>query len=428
MNDRILMHLACVAICWAGALGAAAAPAGDPACRVVCRGTAVEFHSPAFVFRLDTSDGLRAVAWENRLTGRTLDLGHGAEIEFDIGLPGQPLQTPKLRVVKSPAATNGDDCQAVFQLESDDPQATVAVTYLWDTAPPVLRKLVTITNRSAQAWNRLLNVRLGRYETANVRLADRPASGPHCIPVSREFPQPDSTQVERGFPVYAADEFFLSLAHPAGVGEGCGWQDLATALSRRTDRGRCCAEVLRDGIRRRTGGPSATAFLRHITSRMRRVVRGHDQPYAIFEPFGARPGGSFDETEEFVLDNIAKVAEGQRQTGLRFDAYSVDFWVDYRGTLKECDPLRFPHGLAQIKEELDKLGTPLACGSTVRWELWSIGGNPQVQGCLNFDPQQPDTVNGCPGAGNRFAAPPSPSGRCTSRPFATTSAKTASGC
>ena len=48
---------------------------------------------------------------------------------------------------------------------------------------------------------------------------DRPASGPHCIPAPREFPQPDGTQVERGFPVYAADEFFLTLAHPAGVAE-----------------------------------------------------------------------------------------------------------------------------------------------------------------------------------------------------------------
>ena len=45
---------------------------------------------------------------------------------------------------------------------------------------------------------------------------------------------------------------------------------------------------------------------------MGRVVRVHDRPYAIFEPFGARPGGSFDETEEFVLDSIAKVAEAPR--------------------------------------------------------------------------------------------------------------------
>ena len=64
---------------------------------------------------------------------------------------------------------------------------------------------------------------------------------------------------------------------------------------------------------------------------MRRVVRGHDKPYAIFEPFGARPGGNFNETEEFVLDNIAKLAQGQREAGCHFDLYSIDFWVDFHG-------------------------------------------------------------------------------------------------
>ena len=33
--------------------------------------------SPAFEFVLDTRDSLRAVAWTNRLTGRTLNLGGG---------------------------------------------------------------------------------------------------------------------------------------------------------------------------------------------------------------------------------------------------------------------------------------------------------------------------------------------------------------
>jgi hypothetical protein len=393
MNDRILTHLAWVAICCVGAIWAAAAPAAEPACGVVCDGTAVELHSSAFVFRLDTSDGLRAVAWENRLTGRTLDLGRGVEVEFDLGLPGQPLQTPRLRVVKRPAATSADCGRAVFELESDDPSARVSVTYHWDAAQSVLHKSVTITNRGEPTWNRLLNIRLGRYETPGVRLVDRPASGPHCIPAPREFPNPDGTQVERGFPVYAAEEFFLTLAHPAGVAEAADGKILLRQYPGvRLESGATlkCLETVY-GVA--PAGQARTAFLRHVTSRMRRVVRGHDRPYAIFEPFGARPGGSFDETEAFVLDSIAKVAEGQRQTGLRFDAYSVDFWVDYRGTLKECDPQRFPQGLVRIKEELHKLGTPLGLWIDSSWELWSIGGNPQVQGCLNTDPQRPDTVN-----------------------------------
>jgi hypothetical protein len=37
----------------------------------------VRLTAPAFVFTLDIVDGLRAVSWENRLTGRTLELGGG---------------------------------------------------------------------------------------------------------------------------------------------------------------------------------------------------------------------------------------------------------------------------------------------------------------------------------------------------------------
>ncbi|MDA1088475.1 MAG: hypothetical protein O2901_15865 [Verrucomicrobia bacterium] len=45
----------------------------------------VTLESPAFAFTLDVNDSLCAVAWENRLTGCTLDLGNGPEVAFDIG-------------------------------------------------------------------------------------------------------------------------------------------------------------------------------------------------------------------------------------------------------------------------------------------------------------------------------------------------------
>ena len=72
-----------------------------PACRVVQQAEQVEMHSPHFVFRLDTTSGLRAQSWENRLSGRTLSLGNAAELEFDIGLPDGPLTTPQLEVLKA---------------------------------------------------------------------------------------------------------------------------------------------------------------------------------------------------------------------------------------------------------------------------------------------------------------------------------------
>jgi hypothetical protein len=119
---------------------------------------------------------------------------------------------------------------------------------------------------------------------------------------------------------------------------------------------------------------------------MRRTTRGHDRPYAIFEPFGGRANGQFDETEEFVLDMIGKVAEGQRDSGCRFDLFSVDFWVDYSGDLKGCDPQRFPNGLARIREALESEGIGLGLWIDSSGEAWSIGGNPATEPALNIDP------------------------------------------
>jgi len=352
------------------AIAQGAAP-DSKSCRVFGQGAVVELHSPFFVYRLRTEDGLRAASWENRITGRTLNLGNGAEVEFDIGLPDLPLKTPKLRVTRSPTAGEGATGEALFELASDDPKASVTVTYRWDAKRPVLQKLVKITNASGQEWNRLLNVRVGSYAVTNRAHA----------------PSGD----ERGFPVYIDDETFMTLAHPAGLAEA---KDAKVVLRQfpgaRVGPGQTfdCMEAIY-GVG--TIGGARKAFLDHLTGRMRRTVRGHDRPYAIFEPFGARQGGVFYETEAFVLDSMATVARGQQDAGCHFDLYSVDFWVDYRGTLKECDPERFPNGLKRIREELDKLGTSLGLWIDSSWERWSIGGNPKVQSCLNVDTHRPQT-------------------------------------
>jgi hypothetical protein len=60
------------------------------------------------VLHLDTASGLRAVAWENRLTGRKISVSNGPELEFDIGLPDKPLQTPQLEVAKVEVKGEGE--------------------------------------------------------------------------------------------------------------------------------------------------------------------------------------------------------------------------------------------------------------------------------------------------------------------------------
>ncbi|NQU11513.1 hypothetical protein HQ590_12025, partial [bacterium] len=53
-------------------------------CRAIRQGNAVELRSPTFVVRLGVADGLRAVSWENRLTGQVLALGNGPELGVDL--------------------------------------------------------------------------------------------------------------------------------------------------------------------------------------------------------------------------------------------------------------------------------------------------------------------------------------------------------
>jgi hypothetical protein len=130
-------------------------------------------------------------------------------------------------------------------------------------------------------------------------------------------------------------------------------------------------------------------FLAHLEGRMRRVVRGHDQPYAIFDSFGGRPDGKnpFDETEDYLLDNLAKVAEGARDSGCRFDYHSIEFWVDYHGDLTQPDPERFPHGFSNILPVLKELDMRPGLWIDSSWENWSVGGNPAVKPDLTNDPQ-----------------------------------------
>jgi hypothetical protein len=349
--------------------------------------------SPTFEFVLDTRDGLRAVAWTNRLTGRTLNLGGGPEVEFDLGLPDQPPVTPRLRVARLPATVDTDDAiEAVFELEADEPEASVTVTYRWDGTRPVLRKFVTITNRGTTEWNRLLNARLGEYATGAAKL-----TGGELIP----YPPSFRARAHRigglqGFPVYAEDEFFLSLAHPAGwATQESGKVSLRHYPGVKLSPGesRDCMEAVY-GVGAASAGRAA--FVAHIRSRMRRVARGHDRPYAIFEPFGARADGAvderhrtpdamyaagnlFDENEPFLLDMIDKVAEGRREGDCRFDYFLIDFWVDHKGDIKRADPWRFPNQFERIKTALR--GTGMTPGLWIDSSFcgWSIGGNPATK-------------------------------------------------
>ena len=345
----------------------------------------VELRTPCFILKLDTGDGLRAGSLENRLTGKVLSLGNGAEVELDTGESEQAASTVKLRVTHLPEQIRRLSGRSVFGLEGEDAKISVRVTYQWDATQPVLSKFVEIVNDGDQPLNRLLNVRLGTYPTdagqVSVRL------------------NPDRTQVhayDYGLPVFLDEEFFFGIAHPSGwvtnQGKEVSMRQYPGINLAAGEAFNCMEAVY--GVA--GSGDARPAFLAYLTSRMRRVVRGHDMPYAIFEAFGGN-GEDADfwsgkgeqwETEEYLLDNIMKVAQGKQESGCQFDYYSIDFWHDSAGDLIRFDPQLFPNGFGPIKEELAKIGTlPGLWISSGGYPGWSIGDNPAIKPAMAHNNQ-----------------------------------------
>ncbi|MFZ1937090.1 MAG: hypothetical protein WCB27_21720 [Thermoguttaceae bacterium] len=345
-------------------LSTSAVIAAESGSLVVLGGSRVELQSSFFVYTLDVSGGLRAVKWENRLTGKTISLGRGPELEVDLGELNGPHQTPKWRAV----ALGGRKTGMSVALGCTEPKLSATVLYQWDDKEPVLHKFVTITN-DGQREVRLLNVRLGTYPT-DAKLADR----------------------EQGFPVYLNGEYFMSLAHPAGWATAKDktvslrqYPGIKLAPGAKFD----CMEAVygvgeRDAARK--------TFVAHVRSRMRRVVRGHDKPYAIFDNFGSWPSGahgSWFNSDEFELHSLRLLAKSQKATGCRFDFCNIHFWVDPAGDLKRWNPEKFPKGIANIKPILDSLGTApgLWIDSSNTWGGgWGIGLNPAARPSVSDNP------------------------------------------
>jgi hypothetical protein len=356
--------LVCLKLCLC--LVSSAAVADGQCCRVLQTGKQFQLQSPLFVYRLDASDGLRALSWKNRLSGHEITLGKGPELEVDLGEPSAP-KTVKLDVAKLPSAGAAERIEARFGLTAKEQGIVVTVIYRWDAKEPVLHKFVEITNAGNKKI-RLLNVRLGTYPT-DAKLVDR----------------------EQGFPVYLNDEYFMSLAHPAGWAVAKdGTISLRQYPGTKVAPGatfKCMEAVYGVGDKQ----AARETFVVHVRNRMRRVVRGHDKPYAIYDNFGSWPqgaGGNWGNSDEYELHSLRLLAESQRATGCRFDFCNIHFWVDSAGDMKGWDPLRFPKGIKNVKAMLDPLGTApgLWICSSVTWGAsWSLNAD-RAKASLTDDP------------------------------------------
>jgi hypothetical protein len=284
--------------------------------------------------------------------------------------------------------------------------------------------------RSAQAKGRAVEVRMEsadrrlaavvRFEAAapggsirqRVRLANT-AEFPVTVMdvgLGRYRAGAEVTRGGQGVPVYVGEAGFVAVEHPAGwvAGEGREVQ-LTQHPGRRLQPGESfeCMPVIfgaagrGDGQRTpgagaaaSTGGPRA-AFHRYVERRMRRRRRGHARPYAIFDNFGSWtlrddvPDHTAKNSESDVMHSIARVQEGQRGTGLRFDLFSVDFWVDAAGDLYRADPSRFPRGFSRIRRALAAHGAAPGLWIDSSLATWSIGDNPATRTAQTHAPDYP---------------------------------------
>ncbi len=470
-------------------MGPAATQAVGKAFHVMKNDQKVELRSPLFTLSLDTSAGLRADRWENRLTGRIISLGGGSEVEIDLdtaesriwlpglpatvlipadargkplsltmggfglydyrfmrvllnghevgvrdaperwraplvidlgpgspmhsyvrfgeeneiaaelsgladrsprleeldprgtrGLPdpiqwpatfekyltiGVPMETPRWEAARGRFNQKEDGYEAVFRFSARGMPISATVTYRWNNETPVLRKSVEILHSGTET-RRLLHARLGDYPT-DARVSDG----------------------ERGFPVYLDNEFFLSLAHPAGWATGHDGRALLRQYP---------GTVLKPGVPFRAfdvimgvtkAGSGKAGFVAYLRRHMRRVVRGHDRPYAIFSNFGSWPlePNNFNNprfsqnSEEDVLHSLARLAESQKATGRLFDTCSVDFWLDHAGNFRQFEPRYFPNGFTKIKNALDELGIAPGLWVSTSYLGWGLGRNAALNAC-----------------------------------------------
>ena len=340
--------------------------------------------SPDFAFCLDTSNGLNAKWWHNKLSNRKLNMGNGDEVAFTIGLPenGLPeskILKPRLKISKLPEKGSQPLNEVVFELSGEEVNAKAIVTYRWNGSQPVLTKMVSIINEGTIPWERLLDIQLGLYTTDAEPFED-PALK-MIKNAGRNWEEP-AGQIE-GYPAYLEDQFFVGLAHPSGFslldGNKLSLQHHPGIILEPGKEFTSMQAVY--GVARK--GEARTALKKYIYSRMRRVVRGHDHPYAIIDTCGAQTntGEKFNGvTEKWCLDHISALAQAQRDTGLKFDNYVIEFWHDPKGDIKHSDPKRFPNNFDNITPAVNMIGTDLGLWLDSGFEIfnpsWTIGDNP----------------------------------------------------
>ena len=136
----------------------------------------VELSSPQFVYRLDTADGLRGIAWENRMTGKSISLGNGPEVELDFDAAEQWIPIGGWRMALSPnPASSPDEDQGFrdgyYRPEFDDAGWRPIFQPAWDGPDDENARVWTRTKIAlpADAKDKPLSLTLGGFSVFDYR-------------------------------------------------------------------------------------------------------------------------------------------------------------------------------------------------------------------------------------------------------------------
>jgi len=324
---------------------------------------ALQIRSKAFSYTLDAKT-LISKSWKNFDAHSQLSIGDHAEVEIETGEdPAKPTRV-KLVPVGTPDLSP-DGSKALLHMASDDESLKITVLLEADSSWPIMHKSVEITNATQQPI-RLLNLVLGRIPCDGAKTEGG----------------------ERGFPLYLNGQYFVSITHPAGYSHIEG-NDIVLrqypGVKIKPGKTFKSMEAIYGVAKPEKARP---LFVDYVRSRMCRVKYGQDKPYAILESFGGQQAGNFHNefeigiSESYLRDHLSDIATSQRDNGVQFDFYSLEFWHDRAGDLTTFHRQNFPNGFGPVRDEILHLGMQPALwidSGGLPW--WSIDLNPEVKNC-----------------------------------------------
>ena len=261
------------------------------------------------------------------------------------GAPYRSLDDFELRGVTQISAG-----EAIFDLQSASQPIAVSASYKLDG--PTRRKWLDITNLGHESLT-LLDLHLDSF-----RVDAATTEGGH------------------GAPVFAGEEVFCAIEHPAGINMGdkgrigtmhCPGRSLAPGSTARSyvslvsvaDPGRVLDHFV--------------SYIQERSPRQKKVISMYDC-FGVNNQWGGCP--TLNDAE--MLDELKRL-DAWRRKGATFDYFVPDTgWIDHSSDLTQFAPQCFPDGPSEVVQAANKMGMKFGLWFPVSWGAMSNSENPSV--------------------------------------------------